>query len=323
MKLPNKYGCVRKLSGARRRPWAVVLTTGWTADGKQVREYLGYYTTKKDALAALAAYHESPFELSQKNVTFSDLYQAWLDTRKPNAKNYNAAYNNLADLHKMIFRDIRKRHIQAVIDKCPLSRASLLLIKTLCNLMYKFAIDQELVNMNYASLVELPKNEPSEKHKPFTAEEIKELFDNRNLYAAQIALILIYTGMRPGELLALDPATIDLETRTMRGGIKTTAGKNRIIPIADKILPIIKQFDFGALPKRANRLIVMWKRSNVPALQNHLPHDGRHTCASLLDDAEISLKTRQMILGHSSGDVTNKVYTHKTTDQLLAAINRI
>jgi len=65
----------------------------------------------------------------------------------------------------------------------------------------------------------------------------------------------------------------------------------------------------------------LWNK--CPLLEGHLPHDGRHTCATLLDDADVPLKIKQLILGHSAHDVTSKVYTHKTQAQLLEAINRI
>lgn len=47
--------------------------------------------------------------------------------------------------------------------------------------------------------------------------------------------------MRPGELVKIETANIDIESRTMKGGIKTKAGKNRVIPINKKILPFIGQ----------------------------------------------------------------------------------
>ena len=56
---------------------------------------------------------------------------------------------------------------------------------------------------------------------------------------------------------------------------------------------------------------------------NHLPHDGRHTCATLMYNADVPKKIKQLILGHSSQEITGKVYTHKTLAQLIEAINRI
>ena len=124
----------------------------------------------------------------------------------------------------------------------------------------------------------------------------------------------------------------------MRGGVKTAAGKNRIIPIAEKIYPLIASlynadsehlnivaYDSKKVSDHQRLHKQLWDKS--PALNllpsKHLPHDGRHTCATLLDNAEVPLKLRQLILGHASTDVTNKVYTHKTIEQLIAAINLI
>ena len=52
MKQPNGYGGISKLKGRRRKPYAVRVTTGWTDEGKQIKKYLGYYATKKEAIKA-------------------------------------------------------------------------------------------------------------------------------------------------------------------------------------------------------------------------------------------------------------------------------
>lgn len=59
---------------------------------------------------------------------------------------------------------------------------------------------------------------------------------------AKVALILCYTGLRPTELAQIKTADVDLPSRCMKGGIKTATGKNRIVPIAEKILPLIETF---------------------------------------------------------------------------------
>ena len=97
-------------------------------------------------------------------------------------------------------------------------------------MLFKYAIDMEITATNFASLVELPQKEQSQIHQPFTADELKILWQNTNDFAARIALILCYTGMRPTELLQMKTANIDIENRIMCGGIKTAASKNRVIP---------------------------------------------------------------------------------------------
>ena len=245
---------------------------------------------------------------------------------------YVAAYKNLAPLHEMIFSRIRKRHIQAVIDNCPLKVQAKSHMKTVCTQMFKFAIDMEIVTTNFAALVELPVQTESELHKPFTREELAALWSRTDDLGARVALILCYTGLRPTELALIKTSDVDLTARFMRGGIKTAAGKNRLIPIAEKIFPLVEGFynpqneflltvDGKSFAGTHNFRRIIWNKS--PLLTGHLPHDGRHTCATLMDDADIPLKIKQLILGHSATDITSKVYTHKTQSQLLEAINRI
>ena len=181
-------------------------------------------------------------------------------------------------------------------------------------------------------MVELPTHEDSTLHKPFSREELSTLWQHTDDLGARVALILCYTGLRPTELAQIKTADVDLTGRFMRGGIKTAAGKNRLIPIAEKIFPLIEGVydpgnEFLLTLKSKPVSNVQSLRHNIwdksPLLTGHLPHDGRHTCATLMDNADIPLKIKQLILGHSSTDITSKVYTHKTQAQLLDAINRI
>ena len=152
MKLPNGYGSVTRMGRRRRNQYAARVTVGWTDDGKQIKKYLGFFPTRQEALNALANYNQNPFDVV-----------------------YAAAYKNLAPPHEMIFSRIRKRHIQTVIDECPLKVQAKAHMKTVCTQMFKCAIDMEIVTTNFAELVELPTREDSEIHKPFTGEELSTL----------------------------------------------------------------------------------------------------------------------------------------------------
>ena len=79
MKLPNGYGSVKKLSGNRRNPYAVRITTGWEIDPvteKKKQKYItiGYAPTKKDGLQMLAEYHQNPFDTKAAKTTFQEIY---------------------------------------------------------------------------------------------------------------------------------------------------------------------------------------------------------------------------------------------------------
>lgn len=336
MRLPNSYGSIVKLSGKRRRPYAVRITTGWTDEGKQIQKYLSYHAKRSDAMAALAEYNRAPYDIGNQKITFADMYEKWGTARRAGdiPRVYDLAFRHLKELHPIPFIDLRKRHIQSVIDCCNLSVSSMQHMKSLASMIFKYAIDLELVTINQASGVELPIREKSTIHAPFTHEEIAELWENTEDFAARVALILIYTGLRPSELLTITTDHVFLNEKYMRGGLKTAASRNRIIPLADKILPFIRDM---FCPE--NKFLVMvnghglsysafkhyWLNSkplqNLPT--KHLPHDGRHTCATLLSNAEIDLKIIQMILGHRSRNITEHVYMHKSLEQLLIAINKI
>lgn len=337
MKLPNGYGAIMKLSGRRRKPYAVRITVGWTDDDKQIRKYLGYYKTRQEAMKALADYNENPFDLMARGATFADVYQRWANVKfkdNPVTGVYVAAYKNLAALHALRFTDIRKRHIQAAIDSSALGHQAKSHMKSLCTQLFDYALDQELVKVNFASLVKMPPKTPSELHKPFAPAELDTLWQNTADIGARIALILCYTGLRPSELLEIQTANVNLQERYMTGGKKTAAGKNRIIPIAQKILPLVAELCSPSAERldikdTQGRSVTNYQQlrafiwNKTPALKNHTPHDGRHTCATLMNDAEIPLKIQQLILGHSAQDITTRVYTHKTIQQLIDAIDRI
>ena len=56
---------------------------------------------------------------------------------------------------------------------------------------------------------------------------------------------------------------------------------------------------------------------------DHRPHDTRHTFASLMDSAGANKLCIKRIMGHSSPDITDNVYTHKTIQELIEAIDLI
>ena len=338
MRLPNGYGSVYKMSGKRRRPFAAVIVSGWDDDGKPQRKYLGYYATKKDALAALANYNAKPYKIEDHGITLAALWERWKEYRKERGKSvprsYDAAFKRLKPLHDKPFIDITTLQLQSIIDACD-KIPSARIIKVLANLLYKYAAVLDVTTENRASVLETPSIKKSTIHKPYTHDEMRELWQNLDDKAACFALITCYTGMRPGELLQMKTKDVHLDERYMVGGIKTVNGKNRSIPIAKKILPLVKriysddrEYFFtraDGRPYASSSTIRkgFWAASPVPAIQHHLPHDGRHTCATALDDANIRRSTIQLILGHSSQEIEERVYTHKTIQQLLAAVDSI
>lgn len=69
------------------------------------------------------------------------------------------------------------------------------------------------------------------------------------------------------------------------------------------------------------RYCVVWNQvMKLIHAQKHTTHDCRHTVATLLDNYGANETAKKRILGHSGGDVTERVYTHKNLRQLRKCI---
>lgn len=338
MRLPNGYGGITKLSGKRRRPFMATITQGFdvTDDGKlrQKRVAIGYYATKKEALQALSEYHNAPFALSDIKITFSALYDRWSSNHfkglsDNTVKTYKNAYKHCKPLYDMPIKDIRTGDIQAAVDGAGVQRAGQQAIISLCVQIMDYAIQNDIINKNYAHYCKASENTSSLQRKPFTEAEISTL-KALHTDTADIILVLIYTGWRVQELLNLTAADVDLAADTMTGGIKTAAGKNRVVPIHSCIKPIIQRFadthSTGALFGYRNYPPFWYAfREVCQAIGSaHTVHDTRHTFATRADNYGLNPIAAKKILGHSAGSsVTEKVYTHKDIEQLKAEIEKL
>jgi len=341
MKLPNGYGSVYKLSGNRRRPWIARKTMGWGENKKQQYFTIGYYESRAKAMAALADYNKNPIG-ERGDITLSKIYEEWSESKYPKLskstkESYSAAWNRLSILEKEKIKDVKTSHIQEIIDnmnKEGLSYSSCHKVKVLAGLLLKHAMADDIVDKNYAEMVELPVQKKKKKE-IFNDFEIKTL-ENKvdKIEWIDTILIFIYTGMRISELLTLTKFNIDIKNMIIVGGIKTEAGKDRIIPIHSKIQPyIIKWYNTKGtylINRNGNKITPNYYRKYLyyPALKKAgvrelNPHKARHTFASLLDKAGASTKAIQEIMGHADYSTTANIYTHPDIEELRNAIEKI
>lgn len=333
MRNPNGYGSVFKLSGKnRRRPYVAKLTVGWTPEGKQQFDTIGYYETRPDAMIALAEYWKGGVKQG-KNLTLANVYDEWsrvkFDTISASTKNqYVMAWKHMNKIHSARFADLRTSHFQGVIQDSQgdLKRGSLEKIKILAGLLYQYALQNDLVLKNYAQFITLPREDKLEKE-VFTDLEIQKLWMNSSLPYVDTILILIYTGMRVGEMLKLTQFDIDLTSQTITGGLKTDAGKNRIIPIHPKIMPMIEvRLKASGLPFPYSYTAYSTAFKSVMStleIENKTPHSTRHTFATLMARGGADTKALQKIIGHANYSTTADIYTHLDTEDLKRAMNSI
>lgn len=336
MRNPNGFGGIVKLSGNRRRPFWCRITTGWevnevTGKAKQIYQTLGYYATRKEAMLALAEYHKNPMDLSKQNVTFSEVWDLWTPSyfkRTPSSENgLRAAYKRCTPLHNMSMKDIKKSHLQAIVDGMEgMSEQSQKKVKTVFKMTFKYCLENDIVNKDYSQFVTITTAKPSSvENKFFTSEEIGKLISE----GENTTLLLLYTGMRIGELLNVKCEDVKDGLIHVRG--TKTENADRIVPIHKDIQPVIENMLGGEFliqneKGKAYTYNAYTRKIFNPLMTklgiDHTPHALRHTFISLMDSAGVNKVALKRIVGHSNTDMTSH-YTHKQTDELIEAINQL
>ena len=113
----------------------------------------------------------------------------------------------------------------------------------------------------------------------------------------------------------------------MTGDLKTKSGKNRIVPIHHVIMPYVdRALNVGdGLTDTTSYRIYRQHFDAVCKLlgTEHTSHDTRHTFTTRADQYGMNPIVTKRILGHSTKDITEKIYTHKYLDDLKKEIRKI
>ena len=320
MKNPNGYGGISKLSGNRRRPWCVRVTTGYTIDAdtmtvKQNRHVLGYYTTRKEAIQALAKYNDNPFNLEAAKVTFRQCYeQAKENFSQARAHNYRSAFRYLEPIADLPIRTIKAAQMQKCIDSCQTTQQRE--IKTVCHKVFEYALRNEIVDRDPSRYLTSNTVAPTIDREIFTAEEVSFLWENSDKWYCAVALILLYSGMRTKEFRTIGPDQIDLERRMIVLKDAKNEYSIRNVPIHDRILPLLADFKAKPITFSHEGFNKALKR-----FSDHTAHDCRHTFTTRIRKCGADLLTTQIILGHKPETITERVYTHLSDEELLATVN--
>lgn len=235
-----------------------------------------------------------------------------------------AAYKNSASLHDISFRSLTANQMQATLDDCPLAHSSLELIVTLFHQMYAYADANDLCDKDYSKYIKINIEDDDEHGVPFGNDELRILWKNKDNKIVEMLLIMCYSGFRISEYLDME---VDLKERIFQGGLKTEAGRNRIVPIYSGIFDLVKKRikRDGALLtcSTGSFRLSMYNTLDALGIEKHTPHDCRHTFSKLCDDYYVDERDKKIMIGHSFQDVTNKVYLHRSTDRLRNEIEKI
>lgn len=342
LRLPNGYGTVVTLSGRRRKKYAARVTVGYTPDGKQIRKYIGYYSSYKEALNALSEYNNNPYDIDLSKFTLYEAFEKFKKWKYPEISNssilgYDAAFKHLEIYHSKPLIEINSHHLQALLDDEKIGHGIKRKIVVIFNQLFSY-YENDIPNLRRISNKVILRNDSKKKKitdKIFTRSEIKMLWDNLdNFVDLDIILILLYTGFRISELLEMKTENVFLDENYMVGGNKTASSKDRMVPINSKIKKfIVNRYDPNKKYLIRNKFNDRFKYSNFKRERferimeslnmSHNPHDTRHTVATVLQVNGADKIAIRQILGHGGKDITERVYTHADIENLIKNIELI
>ena len=334
----NGQGSVYRENGK----WTAAKVFGYyeDADGKikPLRTVRRGFATKKDAVNALPLMERKKGGSIDATASFQKIYNLWLPTYEPTVSRstadcYKAAYRHFRDLYPIPFADVTIEDLQECVDDCPNGKRTKQLMKVMAGLLYKYAVPRRYTDRNLAQYIRIT-GEESVERPVFTDSQIhvlKAAAENGDRVAAMI-YCHIYLGYRPHEMVTLAIEMYDAATRSFRHGIKTEAGKNRIVTVSPKIQPYIDGFigdrTEGAVfttedgrgytdesYRTAFYACLQDLNVSAPEGKKLTPHCCRHTFATLVKRIPAPDKDKLELIGHTSIEMLQH-YTHTNTEDL-------
>lgn len=372
-RLPNGFGQITEIKNKNlRKPFRAMVTVGKTPFGKPICKLLkpeAYFATYNEAYEALIEYHKNPYDLDT-DISVADLYEKWTDVYfeqigDSSARTVKSAWVYCSSIYSMRAKDVRARHIKGCMEggyrieskgpkkgeKIFPSASTKARIKSLFNLMYDYALEYEIVTMNYARTFDISddiiKEQTAAKrqHIIFTNEEMEKLWNNVDkVKFVDWILIQCYMGWRPQELATLRLDEVNLDKWYMQAGMKTDAGKQRIVPIHSKIKDLVRRnYDFALsigseylLNDKGQTHAGSWKLTYdkyakrfdkvIAALElnpEHRPHDPRMTFITTAKKVEMDEYSVKRLVGHKIEDITEATYTDRDIEWLRKDIEKL
>lgn len=345
----NGSGTIVKLSGNRSSPYQVRVNTHIDERGYPAFDVLGNFTDRVAADIALAEFNNNPYDITGRKLTFSQVYEGFyrnkyeLGVKKLSQSSMNctkSAYGHCTELYSKLYCKLRKEDFQAVLlskgrNEEPLSHATQEQIRNLFRQMDKYALQNDIIQKGYTSFVEITVEDDDEQGVPFTNDELGRLWQHRDIPFVDTVLIYCLSGWRINELARMPLGNIDLQNKTFTGGLKNRYSRDRTVPIHSAIYNlVVARYD-----SQFKSLIYHDSRKNIsePKYRDHFrrallacgitdehtPHDCRHTFNKLLSDVGADRICRYRLMGHAGQDINEKVYSHRTVEQLREAIELI
>lgn len=329
-KRANGTGNISKLSGNRSKPWLA----------RKNGVAIGTYATRTEAQKALERITDTSIT-DKYNMTLKQVYERWKaehsrEIAPKTLKDYEWAFGLCESLHNRKIRTILRSDYQALIIAQELkgrSKGTCNKVRVVLGMLGRWAYEEGITLSNNADNLSTAAKQLSVRD-TFLDADIKAIKESE-LNAADIALILIACGCRPGELFKVPLS--DCFDDYFVGGSKTEAGKDRIIPIGPDGLDAYRKIRSKAIENHDDLLISGYSGSHVysnyakrewKTLMEEIgrtgltPYSCRHTFITNAIRGGMDLPVLEAIVGHVDRETT-RIYTHLRADDLVGAVQNL
>ncbi len=346
-----------------RKCWIAQIVVGWKPPQKEgghlvpIKKTVSRFKTKKDALAALEKILNGENPVENKTL-LNEVFLAWKEyysprvTEKTMKDNYVFAYNHFKPLWFRRMDTIIAPELQKCMDDCKSGKRTHQLMKVTAGLIWAYALDMGIVKKDITDNLYIGNHEQTPRE-PLTPTEIKLVKEQigKELYAVYV-YCQCYLGYRPGEFLEIKKDQVKVETIDdeevyyIIEGIKTDAGKNRIVVIPKQILPYIKDrlkiegteylfpqycyrihtTEFQGFKKMTTRYYnesAFQPLMKKLGITNRVPYSARHSYSDKLKRASGDDRDKAALMGHTNLDFTRKQYMSSPLEDLKAVTDTI
>lgn len=359
----------QKYTTKQGQKWLFKMDTGKNPEtGERQTTTRRGFKTKKEAQEMAAILEQeltSGIVVINNSLLYEDVFNQWFTQhaktiKESTKKTIESKFKKhiLPRFGKIRVKDISKAYCQQMINEISEIISSVNDIKIQANQVFKYAVKMDIISKNPLEHVTIPKKKKDLISQPndvddrnyWKKNEIKKFLcitkKELSLRDHTLLHLLIYTGARKGELLALTWEDIDFEAGYIRlwktlfqaNGkhlfqTPKTRNSKRLISIDTQTLSLLKKWRISQIEENLAyggrsgivftrtdgtplRLAYLNEKLNILVKRHNLHpitiHGLRHTHASLLFEAGANIKEVQERLGHSDIQMTMNVYTHVT-----------
>lgn len=272
---------------------------------------------------------------------FKEVAFAWLEeAEKRVVESSNACYTT--NINRLIqylgdrrIDEIKPKDLQSMYDnfaRWRYSKSTIQLTAVVCKQIFRFAFVNDIIETNPMERVQLPRAKGPTHHRLPTEAEIETVKQSVSVEPLGLFFyLLLYTGARRGEALALTWDDIDFENKTITINkiVQNANGKTQIVnrtktATSNRTVPLLKPLEEELKKIEPKKGLLFPYKENLPASNSAVswrtkkyqkitgvkitPHMLRVAYATILYEAELSDKDAQMLMGHSNINITKDIY---------------